>query len=64
RRQRAPRARALRADQHFAAKRAPQQVRPRQTLPATAATGTAVWQPQSRTVVCGWAVKMRRRVTK
>ncbi|MFO0421504.1 MAG: HPP family protein [Planctomycetota bacterium] len=38
RRQHAPRARALRADQHVDAKHAPQQVRPRQTLPATAAT--------------------------
>jgi DNA-binding transcriptional MocR family regulator len=47
RRQHAPRARALRADQHVDAKHALQQVRPRQTLPATAATTTAVWHPQT-----------------
>ncbi|MFN9969229.1 MAG: hypothetical protein ACK58T_04960, partial [Phycisphaerae bacterium] len=29
------------------AKHAPQQVRPRQTLPVTAATATAVWHPQT-----------------
>jgi hypothetical protein len=48
RRQHTPRARALRADQHIDAKHAPQQVRPRQPLPATAATATAVWHPQTR----------------
>ncbi|MFO0278035.1 MAG: hypothetical protein ACK533_12215, partial [Planctomycetota bacterium] len=47
RRQHAPWARALRADQHVDAKHAPQQVRPRQTLPATAATAAAVWHPQT-----------------
>jgi len=47
RRQHAPRARAFRTDQLVDAKHAPQQVRPRQALPVTAATATAVWHPQT-----------------